>query len=247
MEYILLVLIYTAASLIQGITGFGFGIFSMPMISILFSPGQAVGMNAVLGTVNCVYNYVLLRRDVEYRKSYGIFLLGVLFIPAGAFFLVAVNEHFVFLAMGLMILLVTFHSVRHRNTGGSSRIYGKYGFFFPMLAGLVGGAFFAPGTVLAPYMFARERDPYIARANLQYVFSLMSLVIVPSHVVAGNLNMERFLLALPFVPLVFIFTKLGSRFSFKIKKEFFSIVVNSALLMLGIYILGKNLYALIAG
>jgi len=247
MEYILLSLIYATASLTQGIIGFGFGVFSLPLVALIFSPGPAVGMNAVLGTVNCVYNFILLKKRVEYRKGLRIFLIGALFIPLGAYFLVSVNENIVFIALGFMMVLVTLHSIRHGKKSTVPGLYRRFEVFFPMLAGVIGGAFFSHGTVLAPYMFAREKDPYIARANLQYVFSLMSLVIIPSHIVAGNLTMERFLIALPFIPLVFLFTKLGSLFSFRIKKELFRTVVNAALLMLGLYILGKNLYALIAG
>jgi len=245
MESLLLIFIYIAASFIQGVTGFGFGVFSTPLIALIFSPGIAVGMNAILGTINCTYNYFLLRHYVNYRKSFILFFIGIIFIPIGAYFLVSVSEHIVFLVMGVMVVLLTLHSMWQHRFRKDSFIYTRIGFIFPVLAGAVAGAFAAPGPVLAPYMFAQEKDPYIAKANLQFIFSLMSVIIITSHIVTKNLNMNTVLLAIPYIPLVFVFTKIGSFLSFKIKKELFKIIESIALLLLGSYLVVKNLYSLI--
>lgn len=245
MEFFFLTIIYIIASFTQGLIGFGFGVFSLPLVAMIFTPGIAVGMNAILGTVNCVYNYILLRDRVNYKKSFGVFFVGVIFIPFGVYFLVSVDEHIVFMVMGIMIILVTLNSTRRKTVNGESVMYGKYGYIFPVLAGMVAGAFVAPGPILAPYMFAKEKDPYVARANLQFIFSMMSIVIITSHIIAKNMTVETSLKALPYIPVVFIFTKIGSWYSFRIKKEVFEHIIGIALFLLGLYIFGKNLFYLI--
>lgn len=84
MTALLLTAIYIAASFIQGVTGFGFGLLSVPLVSLLFSPGDAVGMNAIVGTTNCVYAFVLLRKLVRYRQTVLLFFISAVFVPAGA-------------------------------------------------------------------------------------------------------------------------------------------------------------------
>ena len=246
MQLVLIFVIYIIASFTQGVTGFGFGVFATPMISLVFSPGVAVGMNAVLGTVNCTYNYFLLREYVDYKKSAKLFAVSLLFIPLGAYFLVSVMEEIVFLAMGTMVVVVTLHSMQQHRVKADSIVYTKLGFVFPVLAGSVAGAFAAPGPILAPYMFAREKDPFVAKANLQFIFSLMSIIIIASHTVAGNLSVDTLLLSLPYIPLVFLFTKIGAAVSFKLKKELFRRVEYSALLLLGAYLIFQNLTKLLS-
>ena len=240
MTALLLTAIYMAASFTQGVTGFGFGLLSVPLVSLLFSPGDAVGMNAIVGTTNCVYAFILLRKLVKYRQTLYLFLLSAIFVPAGAYFLVYVNKHIVLVIMGLMVVGVTLREFNPYRRPDSPIFHSRFSLVFPALAGLLGGAFTAPGSAIVPYMFARERDPHIARANLQFFFTLISGLVIASHLWTGNLNQENTLRALPFIPLVFLFTKLGSMTAFRVRRDIFRQIVNSALLLLGFYLIIKN-------
>jgi len=241
---ITVVLIYIIASFTQGVTGFGFGIFSMPLISMIYTPGIAIGINAILGTINCTYNYILLRKHVNYRKSMRFLMIGSLFIPFGAYFLVKANEQLIFIIMGLTVICVTLHTMRSSRQYGESYLSRKKGTLFSIMAGMVAGAFASPGPILAPFMFAHERDPYVAKANLQFIFTVMSGVIIISHILARNLTMHTLGMAAPYIPVVFLFTKLGSILSFRMKKTLFKKLETAALLVLGTYILCKNLLIL---
>ncbi len=245
MTAVFLTTIYIAASFIQGVTGFGFGLLSVPLVSLLFSPGDAVGMNAIIGTTNCVYAFILLRRWVNYRQTLGFFLISALFVPLGAYFLVEVNQHIVLIMMGVMVVAVTLREFNPYRRPDSPLFHSKFAVVFPALAGLLGGAFTAPGSAIVPFMFAREKDPHVARANLQFFFSLISVMVIVSHLFAGNVNQENTLRALPFMPLVFIFTKLGSVTAFKIRRELFRQIVNTALLFLGFYLIIRNIWMLL--
>ncbi len=240
MTALFLTIIYVAASFTQGVTGFGFGLLSVPLVSLLFTPGEAVGMNAIVGTTNCVYAFILLRKRVRYRETLRLFLLSAAFVPVGAYFLVYVNKHIVLAIMGLMVVAVTLREFNPNRRHDSPVFHSRFSLVFPALAGLLGGAFTAPGSAIVPYMFARERDPHVARANLQFFFTLISGLVIVSHFWTGNLNQENSLRALPFIPIVFLFTKLGSITAFKIRRDIFRRIVNSALLMLGFYLIMKN-------
>ncbi len=240
MTALLLTAIYITASFTQGVTGFGFGLLSVPLVSLLFSPGDAVGMNAIVGTTNCVYAFILLRKLVKYRQTLCLFLMSALFVPAGAYFLVYVNKHIVLVIMGLMVVAVTLREFNPNRNPDSPIFHSRFSLLFPALAGLLGGAFTAPGSAIVPYMFARERDPHIARANLQFFFTLISGLVIASHLWTGNLNHQNALRALPFIPLVFLFTKLGSMTAFRVRRDIFRRIVNIALLLLGFYLIIKN-------
>ncbi len=240
MTALLLTAVYITASFVQGVTGFGFGLLSVPLVSLLFTPGEAVGMNAVVGTTNCVYAFILLRKLVNYKETTLLFLLSAAFVPLGAYFLVHVNKHLVLTVMGLMVVAVTLREFNPNRRHDSPIFHSRFSLIFPALAGLLGGAFTAPGSAIVPYMFAREGDPHIARANLQYFFTLISGVVIVSHLWTGNLNEQNALRALPFIPVVFLFTKLGSMTAFRVRRDIFRRIVNSALLLLGLYLIIKN-------
>ena len=240
MTAIILTAIYIVASFTQGVTGFGFGLLSVPLVSLLFSPGEAVGMNAIVGTTNCVYAFILLRKLVKYRQTMLLFLISAAFVPVGAYFLVHVNKHIVLTIMGLMVVAVTLREFNPRRRNDSPIFHSRFSLVFPALAGLLGGAFTAPGSAIVPYMFAREKDPHVARANLQFFFTLISGLVIISHLWTGNLNQQNALRALPFIPIVFLFTKIGSITAFKIHRDIFRRITNIALLLLGFYLIIKN-------
>jgi uncharacterized protein len=240
MTVLLLTAVYITASFVQGVTGFGFGLLSVPLVSLLFSPAEAVGMNAIVGTTNCVYAFILLRKLVKYRQTTILFLLSAAFVPLGAYFLIRVNQHIVLTIMGMMVVAVTLREFNPNRRNDSPIFHSRFSLVFPALAGLLGGAFTAPGSAIVPYMFARESDPHVARANLQYFFTLISGLVIASHLWTGNLNQQNALRALPFVPIVFLFTKLGSVTAFRIHRDIFRRIVNSALLFFGFYLIIKN-------
>lgn len=241
----LLLLIYTVASFTQGLTGFGFGVLATPLIALIFSPCEAVGRNALLGMVNCVYTYYLFRKYVDYKHSLKIFFISFIFIPIGAFFLVSVSETIVFLVMGLMVIFITVQTILQHRSKKMAIVNHKFGIVLPMLSGAVAGAFASPGPILAPYMFAKENNVFVAKANLQFIFSLMSIFIIISHIITKTITPTTFRSVLPYVPVVFIFTNVGAKVSHRIKKEVFQKIEYVALLSLGSYLIVKNAITLI--
>jgi hypothetical protein len=247
-DILLLTLIYTGASFIQGVTGFGFATSSVPLVALLFGPGAAVGMNAIVGTTNCVYNFYLLRRKVEYLRTLKVLLISAVFVPAGAYLLVRFDERLIFVLMGTMVVVVAVRALQGKDGNesdgapvseekrGGKRFYG----LLPPVAGMLSGAFASPGPAMVPYMFSVRSDPFVAKANLQYFFSLISVFVIASHLVTGNINLQNTLRALPYLPLVFVFTKIGALLSFRLGRNTFRRIVNFSLLILGIYLILKN-------
>lgn len=234
-------LIFAAASFTQGVTGFGFGIIVMPLLSMLLDPGTAVAMNVLAGSVNCVYNYVLFRQYVQYRESLKTVFICSLFVPLGALFLVSVRQDMIFLFLGLLIMIISLHSMSFSGLTSHREIYRRLGIPFKIATGLVAGAFASPGPVLAPYYYAREENPVAAKADLQFIFSLLNIFVIASHIIAGNLNVPVFMNTLPYMPLVFLFTKLGAMVSLKLDLHVFKRVVHISLFFLGLYLIIQNL------
>lgn len=245
-EILLLVGIFSFASFTQGLTGFGFGIICMPLLSILFSPGVAVAMNVIAGSVNCVYNYILIHEYVNYRESLKTIAVSSLFIPIGAVILIQANENLIFILLGLLILAITAQQQWGPKGRQASGIYRRLGLVFMALTGLVAGAFASPGPVLAPYYYAKEDSAITGKANLQFIFSVMNVFVITSHVLAGNLTTGVFLETLPFLPIVFIFTKIGSKTSLWLRVETFRRIVFIALSLLALYLIVRNVWVIVS-
>ncbi len=75
------------ASFVQGMTGFGFIVISIPLLSLLTSIKFAVPLLALCGFIISGYLFYRLRRDFSFSGIKRLLVEGVLAIPIGAFFL----------------------------------------------------------------------------------------------------------------------------------------------------------------
>jgi hypothetical protein len=245
-QYLLFIVLYAAASFVQGFVGFAFAVISVPIMSLMVSPGFAVGMNAVLGSFQCTVNFIMLRKTVEYGRTGKYLAASLLFIPPGAIFLATMSKSLIIGTLGgAVILLTLFSAIMNSNLfsrQGTERVLPeKSGYLFSALSGLLGGAFTTPGPPIIAFFYNSGMTKKQARANLQFFFTGISVVIVTTHVISGNLNARVLLYALPVIPFVFIFTKLGLIVSDKVRPALFQVIIQVFLVLLGLFLVYRSL------
>lgn len=239
---IILAAVFILASFIQGLTGFAFGLISVPLFAILFSAREAVGMVAISGSVLVFYSFFLHRRKVEYRKVVYLGLISILFLPLGAYFLVSLPEATVMFVLGMVIVLLTLYSALF--TEKSKRLMTKKGSGFTAAAvsGLLGGAFTAPGPAMVVYLYTLDDERLQAKANVQFFFALISVAILTTHIVSGTVNSLALTRAAPFIPLAILGTKLGVMLSYRLPVRIFRVLTDIGLVVLGAYIVVTSLF-----
>jgi len=228
--------VFAFASFVQGLTGFAFALICVPALSLIFSPKEAVGIVAALGPVIVIYNFLLHRKEVEYRRVYPLALFSLIFLPVGAFFLYTVPESAAMVSLGVVVILLTLSSVLFSEK--SSAVLGTRaaGYGFAALSGILGGAFSAPSVAIVTYFYTSDRSRMRAKSNVQFFFASISLAILLTHLVGGTVNKTAVLRALPFVPVIFLFTRLGAVLSRRLPVRFFRLLTDASLVALGAYL-----------
>ena len=231
--------IFSVAAVLHGLCGFGFSMLSVGLLSLLIGPKTAIPLDIVAASANCFYLAWLLRKEIILRETLLIIIISILFVPLGTFYLSKFNSTIIIRSLGTIILLVSLISVlKKEHSKIFSSKYFKY--IAGALSGLLGGAFNIPGPPLVLYSYNSHWPLRNAMANLQLIFSVMTIVIVLSFSSADLFNLKIVTMGAAYIPLVAIFTFIGLRISKRLELKHLSIVINVFLLCLGATLLIKG-------
>ena len=105
-QLILIAGIFSTASLVHGLCGFGFSMLSVGIMSMFVTPKIAVPLDLVVASANCFYLAWLLRKSIKLRQCLLLIILSTVFIPFGALYLRNLNPTVVIRSLGVVIVLV---------------------------------------------------------------------------------------------------------------------------------------------
>ena len=235
MTLILIITIGFAAALLQSLSGFGFAVIIMPLLSLLV--GLRVAAPTVALTALTVYsiNIVRFHRAIDYKELLRLGIAAALGVPLGVWVLGNLDESAVMRIMGAMLASYAVYAlVRPGTKWVLSRTWAYPAGF---LAGCLAGAYNVPGPPVIVYGSLRQwpRDEF--RAILQAIFFVGGTLVVISHLVAQRVTVEvlRFyVFALPALGLGIL---VGSRVDRYVDRERFRTIVTVMILMLGLALL----------
>ena len=172
------------------------------------------------------------------RETVTLILLTIIFVPAGTIFLRNFDRMIIVRSIGIVILVVSLISLLKLENLKlfASRLFK---FFAGAVSGLLGGAFNLPGPPLVLYAYNCAWPTKNAMANLQLIFSTMTIITILSFRIAGLLTTQIVVYGLAYMPLVALFTFIGSWISKKLSVKYLNIVINFFLASLGISLLVK--------
>ncbi len=172
LDYFIAATVIGLASIVHGYTGFGMGMISFSMLSLL--PHAAERM-AVVVTLNALVTMGLLlaltggRGRIDWRQT-GLVLGGcAVSMPLGYGFLNACGDSPGFQAL-LGILLVWFAKLGVNAPRPAHRPPSWIGVVVGLVGGFIGGAFISGGPPIVLYLFALVDDPREMKATVQVIF-----------------------------------------------------------------------------
>lgn len=232
--------IYLFGAMVQGLVGFGFAVITVPLVALIFSPGVAVGMNAVVGFTNTAYNTWFLRREVRIAEVARFCVAAVVFVPAGVVGISILDRATAMTLIGTFVVVVSVLNAigQERMRALTTRPVSFWA--FAAASGFFSGAFTSPGPAAVPYFTAREPDAMRAKANLQLFFVLTAPVAAILHAFAGNVTGPRLLQAAGFVPIVLLGSWIGNVSARRVSADRLRILMNIALLLLGAWLVYDN-------
>lgn len=169
LEWSLIALILLLGGLVKGGIGFGLPAFSLPFLSLLLEPRDAVVMLSVSVFLTNIDN---VRRDhAEWRSIYRAlpyYIVGVICVPLGVIFLQRGNPDLIRFIIGLVVygyLVVRRHLPDMSEIGAAARR--SIGVGCGLLAGFLSGMANLPGPVSIVYfsMFKFSKNAFVFVIN----------------------------------------------------------------------------------
>lgn len=237
---LLLVAVFMAAT-IQALTGFGFALVVMPLVTFALGLRDAAPLVALAALTLYTINLVRFRRSVDLAKVFRLAASSALGIPIGLWALATVDDSIIKPVLGLVVAAYAIYALLRLETSWVCPSLWLYPAGF--LAGCLGGAYNTPGPPVILYASMRQWPRHEFRANLQTLFFINGVLVVAAHCVAGNLTpcvVTNYLIAVPTL-LLGIFV--GALLDPRIDRDRFRQLVAVLILLLGLSLpLGSALY-----
>ncbi|MBN1660102.1 MAG: sulfite exporter TauE/SafE family protein [Anaerolineae bacterium] len=230
-----IVVIVFLAALLQSLSGFGFAIVVMPLITLLLGMHTAAPTVALIALTAYTVNVVRYRHGIDRGEVLRLAAASAIGVPLGIWVLSNVDEAVVKRFLGAILIAYSTYALWQPAAGRTVPAWWVYpaGFF----AGCLGGAYNTPGPPVILYGSLRclPRDEF--RAVLQALFLASGLMVVASHLVAGHVTgtvVRYYVYALPALAAGIL---AGAIIDRRVDHDMFRRLVTAMILMLGIVLL----------
>ena len=228
------IVVTALAALVQGCLGFGAGLLSMAILSLVWEVRDATVIMAPVGWLMVTGLVVKLRKDTTPRTLIPIFIAIPIGVFGGIYALDVLPGVLLKSLLGLTLLAFVGHSLR-KTTSRPHRDSQRFATAAGALSGFTGAALSAAGPPVLIYATVAgwEKDRF--RANLQAIFFVVSTISVIGLTVGDFFSKSSILLSLKLIPGVLAGAMIGTKLSAKIPQEVFRKIVFAALATMGLY------------
>jgi uncharacterized membrane protein YfcA len=228
----LLVIVVFCASFVQTLSGFGFALMVMPLVTLALGLRTAAPLVALAGLTLYAINLLRHRAAFNLKEVLPIGVAAALGVPIGVWVLANADENLVRQLLGLILVAYASYAlVRPQAPPLRSR---RWAYPAGFAAGCLGGAYNTPGPPAIVYGSLRRWPKDEFRAAMQALFLLTGLLVVASHVVARHVTADVLHLYLYAAPALGLGVLAGSRADRWVDGNRFRTLVNGMVLVLGV-------------
>jgi len=220
MHYFWIILIIAAASLLKGITGFGFALFSLPLLMNWYSPKELI---PVLVFCNLFSSVIIILQKKERKLvnkeagnliAYAGFftLIGVVVLKNISDTLLVTIMSISFIIMALFSILKVNRSFRFKNS--TYKIAG-------MFLGILTGSISVSGPPLALFLNSAKVDKQEFREIFAWFSVVTAVIALAGYFGAGLIMPQMMKTTLLILPILFAGTYLGKRLNNTMQPELF--------------------------
>lgn len=225
------------SGVLRGFTGFGSALFSVPVLSLMFSPAEAAPV--VMG-LQVLSGLQTLRRDSSYvdiKSALPLCITGAAFSVVGAALLVSLSPHIVKMAMGCIVLIaVVFLIVGWR----FSKIPGLLATSaVGAMSGVLNGFSAMGGPPLIVFFLGGPFSPHAARATMTFIFMVQGGVSLATVAWLGDVRATTLLLTCALFPVLALGTWLGSQAFNVATPRIYRGVAITTLTILALFLMGN--------
>ena len=227
----LVVIVVFCASFVQTLTGFGFALMVMPLITLVLGLRTAAPLVALAGLTLYTINLLRHRESFNLKEVLPMGAAAALGVPVGVWVLANADENLIKQLLGLILVAYASYALaRPKAPRLRSR---RWAYPAGFAAGCLGGAYNTTGPPAIVYGSLRRWPTDEFRAAMQALFLLTGLLVVASHVVARHVTADVLTLCLYAAPALGLGILAGSRADRWVDGNRFRTLVNGMVLALG--------------
>ena len=217
-DLLAVIVIICIAAVLQSISGFGFSLLAMPLLSIFVDIQDAVVIATLCGIFT---NAVHLRKDfqlVERSIARRISLSALIGMPLGVVVISVFSATHMRAIIGAVIVVLVFLMMRNfilktENTNVDI-VLGAF-------SGLLATSVSTNGPPLVFLLQSKQLDPWRLRATLAYVFTISGCASFIVLMIAGKGSIEAFQYAMLSLPAMYLGTVVGRKARLRVTQEAF--------------------------
>jgi uncharacterized membrane protein YfcA len=201
-------LVVLFASGMQSLTGFGFSLLAMPLLSLVIDPKEAVVVAFVLGLTTSSVMFARTRHAVDQPVAGRMLLAAVLGMPFGLAVLVFVDDQVLRAILAVTVLVfVGLLAAGFRLHGRGHGVDWGAGF----TSGVLNTSLSTNGPPLVIALQAREPTPEVFVATLSAVFVGSGVIGLVMLLVAGRVDSDVLVTIVVTFPALLVGTIVGQR------------------------------------
>ena len=203
--------------------GFGGGLTSMPLITMVLPLKMAAPMSVIVGTGTALYATWLSRKETDWKSAAVLIIFSLLGIPVGLYALSYLPDHIMKIGLGGFIILYSFYSLFIPRLP----VYDKRWIAAPMgaVAGALGAAFSTNGPPVVMYGMLRNLGPAAFRGTLNAFFTANNIAIIGGLTTSGILTIATVKLVVLCIPTMILGSIVGQYVHKRISVKVFRIMV----------------------
>ncbi|HIF58747.1 MAG TPA: sulfite exporter TauE/SafE family protein [Pseudomonadales bacterium] len=217
--------------LMLGYTGWGGAMVSIPFLTILYGPVDALVIMMIGAVLITAHLFPAAARQADWKHMTPVLIAMAICVPIGSLLLLSLEPHLIRRIIGWLIVgasLLILSGWRYKGpqgTGASATTGG--------ISGLISGFTGLGGPPLVIYILALNQSAAIQRANILVFMALVSIIILASTFVGGGVTLEAGVLGIMTAPFQLVGGWLGAWLFFKLPAELFKKFSLIALVLLG--------------
>ena len=212
-------LVIFLSSIIQGLTGFGFALVSVPIMMFLLSPKVVVPIVVIHGLV---INLIILfeaRKWVNLKRIWPLMIAGAAGVPIGTYLLIALDASILKIFIGSVIIPFAITSL----AGFKKPIQNERLAFAPVgiTSGLLASSTSLSGPPVILFFVNQGIEKVIFRANLVAYFTVLSLAAILAFVIGGVITTTVINYTLWLLPAAILGAMTGIKLTPKVSENIF--------------------------
>ena len=220
-----------AGGLMLGYTGWGGAMVSMPFLTILYGPVEALVIMIIGALMVAAYLFPTAARIADWRRMTPILIAMAVCVPIGNLLLFALEPNLIrriigWLIVGASILILSGWRYSGPQGAGASAATGA-------ISGLINGFVGLGGPPVVIYMLALKQSAAVQRANTLVFMAITSVLVLGSTFIGGGVTLENSFLGVLAAPFQIAGGWLGARLFLKLPVELFKKFSLVALIVLG--------------